>query len=461
MAWACEGVRLEVVILAAGEGKRLLSRRPKALQPLAARPLLVHVLHVAQELAPSKIHVVVAPSSDSIRAAVEFGEFDVNWVTQEQSLGTAHAVLAAIPHIDRKATVLVMYVDMPLVQSTTLLRCVEASAEGIALVSGTVQDPGAMGRIVRDQYDQVQEIVEAADACENVLQISEVNTGILCADESVFRQFLPKIRPRASQHETYLTDLIAEARKHGLPVAAIPCEDEDEARGANSRLELAGAERALQRRRVRAILASGVSVADPERLDIRGNITTGADCWLDVNVVLEGRVVFGDEVSIGPGCVLKDVELERGVQVHSHSVIEGAYVGEETTIGPFARIRPETKIGSRARIGNFVEIKQSMLGGGVKANHLAYLGNTTLGEETNVGAGVVTCNYDGKFKHSTVIGKNAFVGTNATLVAPLLIEDEAFIAAGSTITKGVKAAELAVARSRQRAISGWKPPWKR
>ena len=461
MAGICEGVRLEVVILAAGEGKRLLSRRPKALQLLASRPFLTHVLEVAQELVPSRIHVVVAPSSTSVRVAAE--GFDVNWVTQEQPLGTAHAVLTALPHIQCDAVVLVMYVDMPLVLSRTLARCVEATAGGVALVAGMSQEPGGMGRIVRDQNGLVQGIVEAAEASESELQISEVNTGILCAAETVFRKLLPKLRPHGShgKGETYLTDLVAEARRHGFPVAAILCEDKDEAKGANSRLELAEVERALQRRRVRAILESGVSVADPERVDIRGDITTGADCWLDINVVLEGRIVLGDAVSIGPGCVLKDVELESGVQIHSHSVVEGAYIGEETIIGPFTRIRRETEIGKRTRIGNFVEIKQATIGEGVKVNHLSYLGDATLGEETNVGAGAVTCNYDGKSKHSTVIGKKAFVGTNATLVAPLLIEDEAFIAAGSTITKRVKKAELAVGRSRQRAIRGWKPPWRR
>ncbi|HEX7036249.1 MAG TPA: bifunctional UDP-N-acetylglucosamine diphosphorylase/glucosamine-1-phosphate N-acetyltransferase GlmU [Pseudomonadales bacterium] len=451
--------RLEVVVLAAGQGKRMASRRPKVLHELAGRPLLRHVLDAVADLAPRRLHVVIGHEGEQVRAA--FPD-PVVWIEQTERLGTGHAVAQALPGIAEDATVLVVYGDVPLIAPQTLRRCAEAAGDGgIALVTAELEQPGQLGRILRDAGGALRGIVEYADAGEAERQIREINSGILAAPRRVLAPLVARLRTENAQGEYYLTDVIGFAVADATPVAAVRVCDPVEVRGVNDRRELAELERLYQRRAVDALMAAGVSVADPARVDIRGRVRAGRDCFLDVNVVLEGDVVLGDGVRIGPGAVIRDSRIGQDSRIHAHSVLDGAEVGAHCDLGPFARIRPGSRFGDGVRIGNFVETKKAVLGPGSKANHLAYLGDATIGSDCNIGAGTVTCNYDGIDKHPTTIGDRVFVGTNSTLVAPIEIGSDAFVAAGSTLTSAVAEQELAVGRSRQRNIQGWVRPDRR
>ncbi len=449
---------LEVLVLAAGQGKRMMSARPKVLHLLAGRPLLRHVLDTVAELEPDRIHVVLGHQGDQVRAAVCD---QVVWVDQTRPRGTGDAVRRALAGVAENALVLVVYGDVPLVRADTLRRCAEAADRGIALVTAELDDPGQLGRIIRDDGGAVRGIVEFADADPAQRRIREINSGILAAPRRVLAPLVDRLRPDNAQGEYYLTDAVAMAVADGLAVEGVTVADPVEVRGVNDRAELATLERACQQRTAAELLAAGVSIADPSRLDVRGRVSAGQDCFLDVNVVLEGQVILGKEVYVGPGAVIRDSVLGDRVRIEAHTVIDGARIGQDSVLGPFARLRPGTELAERVRIGNFVETKKAVLGPGTKANHLAYLGDATLGADCNVGAGTITCNYDGVDKHPTVIGDRVFVGTNATLVAPLVIESDAFVAAGSTITNAVGERELAVARARQRNVQGWVRPDRR
>lgn len=451
--------RLEVVVLAAGQGKRMASRRPKVLHELAGRPLLRHVLDAVAELAPRRVHVVVGYEGEQVRAA--FPD-PVVWVEQTERLGTGHAVAQALPGIAEDATVLVVYGDVPLIGSETLGRCVEAAgAEGIALVTAELEEPGQLGRILRDADGAVRGIVEYADASEAERQVHEINSGILAAPRRLLAPLVARLDTDNAQGEHYLTDVVGLAVADRIQVAAVRVGDPVEVRGVNDRRELAELERLYQRRVLDRLMAAGVSVADPARVDIRGRVRAGRDCFLDVNVVLEGEVELEDGVRIGPGAVIRNCRIGRDSLIHAHCVLDGAEVGAHCELGPFARIRPGSRFADRVKIGNFVETKKAVIGHGSKANHLAYLGDATVGRDCNIGAGTVTCNYDGIDKHPTTIGDRVFVGTNATLVAPIEIGADAFVAAGSTLTNTVAEQELAVGRSRQRNIQGWVRPDRR
>jgi bifunctional UDP-N-acetylglucosamine pyrophosphorylase / glucosamine-1-phosphate N-acetyltransferase len=450
---------LEVVVLAAGQGTRMVSALPKVLHPLAGRPLLEHVLDTAAALGPKRVHVVVGHHADAVRSAAP-GPWQ--WVVQEAQLGTGHAVQQAMPGIDDASVVLVLYGDVPLVSAATLSACAGAASGGaLALVTACPEDPAELGRIVRDEAGRVRAIVEYRDADAATRSLREINTGIMAAPARALRRLLDRVRPDNAQGEYYLTDIVALAVTDGMPVEALPAATADEVLGVNTRGQLARLERIFQARAVEALMEQGVSVADPGRIDIRGSVTAGEDCYLDVNVVLEGHVELGCGVCIGPGAVIRDSRLGDGVRVEAFTVIDGAEVAERCTLGPFARIRPGTELGAGVRIGNFVETKKAFLGRGSKASHLAYLGDATVGEDCNIGAGTVTCNYDGVDKHPTTLGDRVFVGTNSTLVAPLVVEADAFVAAGSTVTERVEAGVLAVGRSRQRNIRGWTRPDRR
>lgn len=447
---------LEVVVLAAGQGKRMVSNHPKVLHPLAGRPLLRHVLDTVAVLQPSRVHVVVGHGAESVRAAVAD---DVTWVMQAERLGTGHAVTQALPGIGDEALVLVVYGDVPLIGAKTLQACVDAAAgDALALVTAQLEDPAQLGRILRDADGGIRGIVEFRDADDGQRAIREINSGIMAAPRRTLAELLSRVSPDNAQGEYYLTDVVGLAVDQGIPVRGLTVADAEEVAGINDRAELAALERRYQRRLVGALMAAGVSVADPERVDVRGRVTAGRDCFIDVNVVLEGDVTLGDDVFLGPGAVVRDSTLADGVRVEAHTVVEGARVGAGCALGPFARIRPGTELAEDVKIGNFVETKKAVLGRGSKASHLAYLGDATVGADCNIGAGAVTCNYDGIDKHATVIGDNVFVGTNTTLVAPLEIGNGAFVAAGSTVTSKVKAGELAVGRGRQRNIQGWRRP---
>jgi bifunctional UDP-N-acetylglucosamine pyrophosphorylase / glucosamine-1-phosphate N-acetyltransferase len=450
---------LEVVVLAAGQGKRMASRRPKVLHQLAGRPLLRHVLDTVAALQPNRIHVVVGHGADQVREALPD---DVVWVLQSERRGTGHAVRLTLPGIASDAVMLVVYGDVPLVSEATLRSCVEtASRGGLALVTAQQDEPAQLGRILRDGQGAIRGIVEYRDADEPTRAIREINSGIMAAPRSLLAPLLERLRPDNAQAEYYLTDVVGLAVAAGAPVTGLCTADPDEVRGINDRAELAALERLCQARQVANLMAAGVSVADPRRLDIRGRVTAGQDCFLDVNVVLEGDVVLGADVHVGPGTLIRDSAIGDGTRIEAHTVIDGARIGPACVVGPFARLRPGTQLAERVRIGNFVETKKAVMGPASKANHLAYLGDVTLGADCNVGAGTITCNYDGVDKHATQIGDRVFVGTNSTLVAPVTIESDAYVAAGSTVTSKVKAGELAVGRGRQRNIAGWVRPDRR
>ncbi|MCZ6710632.1 MAG: bifunctional UDP-N-acetylglucosamine diphosphorylase/glucosamine-1-phosphate N-acetyltransferase GlmU [Gammaproteobacteria bacterium] len=455
---------LEIIVLAAGQGTRMNSRLPKVLHTLAGRPLLAHVLDRVSQLNPQRIHVVVGHMGEAVRDAVQTTNpgLEVNWVEQAEQLGTGHAVQQVLPSVAEHAALLVVLGDVPLITTQTLQDCVaKALAGGVVLVTADFADPAELGRIMRDGSGAIQSIVEFKDADPAQRAVCEINSGIMAAAPDVLQGLLSQVRPRNAQDEYYLTDVVALAVTNNVPVEGLKAECSEEVTGINDRIQLAELERHYQRCRARALMRDGTTIADPARLDIRGEVSAGIDCFIDVNVVLEGRVVLGRGVVIGPGAVIRDSELGDGVWVQAHTVIEGAQVAADCILGPFARIRPGTELGAGVKIGNFVETKNSVFGAGTKASHLAYLGDATLGEGCNVGAGTVTCNYDGVDKHPTTIGDGVFVGTNVTLVAPLVIEDGAYVGAGSTITTKVGKDELAVGRSRQRNLQGWVRPDKR
>ena len=452
-------MRLEVIVLAAGEGTRMQSSVPKVLHVVGGRPLLEHVINTASDLNPETLNVVVGHGRAEVEARLETS--DVAWVDQGEQKGTGHAVIQAMDNVDPSATVLVLYGDVPLIKKTTLEQCIAAAGDGIGIVTVEMPDPQGLGRILRESDGQISAIIEEQDATEQQRTIKEVNTGILAASAATLAPLLASIETRNSQGEYYLTDVISLAASSGIKVSGVGATCPEEVQGINDRIQLAAVERHFQRREAERLMAAGVTIADPARLDLRGTLTAGQDCFIDVNVIVEGSVVIGKNVSIGPGCVVKDSELGDDVVIEANTLVDGAVIASDCHLGPFARVRPGTELAEGARIGNFVETKKAIIGAGTKANHLAYLGDSTIGAECNIGAGTITCNYDGVDKNETHIGDGVFVGTNSTLVAPLAIGDGAYVAAGSTITSKVDSEDLAVGRARQRNIQGWVPPTKR
>ena len=453
---------LEIVVLAAGQGKRMRSSRAKVLHEIAGRPLLAHVLETARGLDPSQVHVVIGRDGGEVASRCASGP-DLNWIEQAEQLGTGHATSQAIPHVDDNATVLVIYGDVPLADGQTLARCAGASAEGdcIAVVTADAANPAGLGRVLRNDDGSVAAIVEEADASEAERRVTEINTGILAAPAVTLNRLLAGLGNDNAQGEFYLTDIVAAAQSEGVPVMGIRAPSFEDFAGVNDRVQLAAAERRYQQQRAEALMREGVTFHDPGRFDLRGTLKAGPDCTIDVNSVFEGEVVLGERVSIGPNCFIRDAILGDGVTVEANTVIDGARIGAGAAVGPFARLRPGTELGEGVKVGNFVETKKARLGAGTKASHLAYLGDAEVGDDCNIGAGAITCNYDGVDKHETAIGDRVFVGTNATLVAPVEIGDDAYVGAGSTITVAVEKKDLAVGRSRQRNIKKWRSPQSR
>jgi bifunctional UDP-N-acetylglucosamine pyrophosphorylase/glucosamine-1-phosphate N-acetyltransferase len=450
---------LHVVILAAGQGSRMKSALPKVLHPIAGRPMLHHVIATAKQLGAEKIHTVIGHGAEKVRETTD--EASVNWVTQSEQLGTGHAVAQALPDLPDDARVLVLYGDVPLTRHETLDGLVGTLDDNtLGLLTVTMDNPRGYGRIVRNADGKVQSIVEQKDASAEQQQIREVNTGILAVSAKHLKNWLPTLSNSNAQGEYYLTDIIAMAVDQGLGVSVSQPENPFEVQGVNNRLQLAELERWFQRQQADRLMTEGATLADPARLDVRGELTIGNDLWIDVNVVFEGKVNLGSNVSIGPGCVIKDTTIADGAEIKANSVIEGAVIGAHAQIGPFARIRPGTELAANTKVGNFVETKKAIVGEGSKINHLSYVGDASLGRNVNVGAGTITCNYDGVNKYQTVLGDGVFVGSNTALVAPVTVAAEATIGAGSTITRDVADHELAVARGRQRNISGWEKPKK-
>ena len=450
---------LDVIVLAAGLGKRMRSDLPKVLHPLAGRPLLAHVIDAARALAPRKIFVVHGHGADRVRAA--FPDSGVDWVLQAQQLGTGHAVLQALPQVSPAADVLILYGDVPLVQPATLKRLVEGARGSVGVVVAELADPSGYGRIVRDDGQRVARIVEQKDATASELAIREVHAGFFCLSARRLVPWLSKISNDNAQEEYYLTDLVALAVANAVPVVAVKVEDQWEVAGVNSMQELAVLERVCQGREARRLLDAGVTLADPARIDVRGALECGRDVSIDVNCVFEGRVRLGDNVRVGPNCVLKNVSIGAGTEVLAFSHLDDAAIGERCRVGPFARLRPGANLAEDVHVGNFVEVKASHLGAGSKANHLSYIGDSEVGSRVNVGAGTITCNYDGATKHRTVIEDDCFIGSDATLVAPVRIARGSYIGAGSTISKDTPPGQLTVARARQVSIPSWKPPRKK
>lgn len=451
------GAPLTVVILAAGEGKRMKSALPKVLQPLAGRPLLKHVIDTARSLQPAAIHVVYGHGGERVREVL--AAEPVSWVLQDQRLGTGHALKQAMPQIPDGHAVLVLYGDVPLISRATLQGLL--AGEGLSLLTMKAEDPKGYGRIVRTRQGDVRRIVEEKDATKAELAIRECNTGVLAAPAARLRAWLELLKADNSQGEYYLTDVIALAVKERLPVKAVQTSAALEVLGVNDKAQLAEVEGAWRARMARELMLAGVTVADPARLDVRGTVTHGSDVFLDVNVVLEGKVSLGDGVRIGPGCLIRNSEIAAGTEVFAHCVIDGGVIGPGSLIGPFARIRPTSTLGRGVHIGNFVEVKNSRLGDGSKANHLAYVGDAELGARVNIGAGTIIANYDGANKHRTVIEDDVHTGSNSVLVAPIVVGAGATIAAGSTVTRAVPAGKLTVARAPQATVDGWRRPAKK
>lgn len=454
---------LHVVILAAGQGTRMKSAKPKVLHAIAGKPMLAHVLDTAQALGAAACHVVVGHGGEKVRqwfAATQSGDGSVSFVEQTQQLGTAHAVKQAMPGIPDEARVLVLYGDVPLIEASTLKELLDASARTLGILTAEVADPHGYGRIVR-RAGAVQSIVEEKDATPAQRRIREINTGVFSAPAKSLRTWLAKIRNDNAKGEFYLTDTVRLAVRDRMKIATVQAASVDEVLGVNDRLQLAAQERAFQRRTAETLMRQGVGIADPARLDVRGSLLCGQDVRLDVGVVIEGEVELGDGVSVGPYTVLKNVKVGADTQIESHCVLDSAIVGRDCRIGPYARLRPEARLADQVHVGNFVEIKKSTLGHASKANHLAYVGDATVGARVNIGAGVITCNYDGAHKHQTVIGDDAFIGTDTQLIAPVTIGAGAYIAAGSSISKDAPPEQLTICRAREQRSLPWKKPVKK
>jgi len=452
---------ISIVILAAGQGSRMRSRLPKVLHPLAGRPMLAHVLDTARSLEPRQVLVVHGHGGDQVCS--EFAGQTITWVRQAQQRGTGHALNVALPSTDGKDRVLVLYGDVPLVRAETLKQLMDSLEAGadLAVLTTALSRPAGYGRIMRDDAGRVTGIVEEKDASDSQRRINEVNTGIMAGRSKDFARWLSQVTDQNAQGEYYLTDCVALANAEGGRVEASVAHEAVEVMGVNDKLQLAEQERAWQRRQAEALMRNGVTIIDPLRLDIRGQVQAGHDVSLDVNVILEGRVVLGDGVTVGAGCVIRDTEIGPGTEILPYSVIEQAKIGPGNSIGPFARIRPGTVTETKAKIGNFVEVKNSSVGEGSKINHLSYVGDSELGRDVNIGAGTITCNYDGANKHKTIIADRAFIGSNTALVAPVVVGEGATIGAGTTLNKDAPAGELTVARAKAITLPGWKRPVKK
>lgn len=453
-------MKLSVVILAAGQGTRMRSKLPKVLHAIGGQPMLAHVVRTARSLAPDAMHVVYGHGGEQVRAALS--ELPVQWVQQQQQLGTGHAVAQALPDIAAEQTVLVLYGDVPLTRADTLQRLLAAAEGGaLGLLTAHLDDPTGYGRIIRDAQGDVIAIVEHKDASDAQRRINEINTGMLAVSAARLRQWVASLDNKNSQGEFYLTDVIAMAVRDGVTVNTVHPAAIAEIMGINNKSQLAELERIHQLQQAEALMTQGVTLRDPARFDVRGELSVGRDVVIDVNVVCEGKVIIGDDVSIGPNCYLRDVSIADGVVVQANCVIEEAVIGAGSRIGPFARIRPGTVLADDVHVGNFVEIKKAEIGQGSKVNHLSYVGDAIIGKRVNVGAGTITCNYDGANKHQTVIEDDVFVGSDTQLIAPVTVGAGATIGAGSTISKDAPPGELTLSRAPQQTRKGWKRPVKK
>lgn len=451
---------LNVVILAAGQGTRMRSALPKVLHQLAGKPMVSHVVDTARSLDAQCIHLVVGHGAEQVRK--QLAAPDVNFVEQLQQLGTGHAVTQALPSLQADAQVLILYGDVPLIRVATLTQLLQQVSESsMGLLTVQLDDPSGYGRIIRDANQKVAAIVEQKDASTEQLQVKEVNTGILALTTTQLQRWLPRLSNANAQGEYYLTDIIGMAYEEGTEIRSVNPQSTAEVEGVNNRQQLAALERVYQREQADHLMEVGVTLADPARIDVRGHLSTARDVFIDVGCVFEGEVELAEGVEIGPYCVLKNARLGPGVKLASHSVIENAVLVGENHVGPFARLRPGTRLEFGARIGNFVETKKAVIHEGAKVNHLSYIGDAEVGARANIGAGTITCNYDGVNKHQTKIGAGAFIGSNTSLVAPVSVGAGATVGAGSTITRDVEDQALAVTRTKQLQKANWPRPAKK
>ena len=450
---------LSVVILAAGKGTRMYSDLPKVLHPIAGKPMVKHVIDTVKHLNAHQINLIYGHGADLLKERL--ADEPVNWVFQAEQLGTGHAMQQAAPFFADDENIMMLYGDTPLIQQSTLERLIAQKPEnGIALLTVKLENPTGYGRIIRENGSVVA-IVEQKDASAEQLKIQEINTGVMVASGASFKKWLGNLNNNNAQGEYYITDVIAMANEDGFQVQAVQADEFMEVEGVNNRLQLAALERFYQKKQAEKLLLAGVTLIDPSRFDVRGTVEHGKDVSIDVNVILEGNVKLGNNVKIGAGCVLKNVTVGDNVEIKPYSVLEDAVIGEKSAIGPFSRLRPGTQLAEGAHVGNFVEIKNAQVGKGSKVNHLTYVGDAEVGSNVNIGAGVITCNYDGANKFKTIIGDDVFVGSDSQLVAPVEIANGATIGAGSTITKNVAEGELVITRVAQKHIQGWQRPTKK
>ncbi|MBN2689954.1 MAG: bifunctional UDP-N-acetylglucosamine diphosphorylase/glucosamine-1-phosphate N-acetyltransferase GlmU [Gammaproteobacteria bacterium] len=453
-------MNLEVVILAAGQGKRMKSRIPKVLHKVGGKPMLEHVVETVRELSPKKIHVVCSEvGEDDLRQL--FADQDINWVVQKKRLGTADAVSQAVPYLSSKNQVLILYGDVPLIRKDILIELIESKPSEFALITAELNDPYGFGRIVRNNNRQIMAIVEDKDCSRAQREINEINTGIMAMPVKLLIEYLPMVKPNNAQKEYYLTDLVSLLVADGRPMHSVLTNDIYAIQGINDRAQLAELERYYQKRQAGFLMQQGLGLSDPNRFDLRGSLRFGRDCQCDCNIILEGEVKLGDNVSVGSNVVLRNVTIGNNVRVLANTIIEDSVIGDDCVIGPFARIRPDSDIKNQAKIGNFVELKKTEVGKGSKVNHLSYIGDSIIGENVNIGAGTITCNYDGVNKNQTIVQDGAFVGSNCQLVAPVTIGKNATIAAGSTVTDDAPEGKLTIARSKQMTVERWQRPKKR
>lgn len=453
-----DNLHINVVILAAGQGTRMKSALPKVLHPLAGQALVQHVINTSKTLNPEIINVVYGHGGELVQQKIN--DQEINWVLQAEQLGTGHAVDQVKDQLNDNQLVLILYGDVPLIKEETLTKLIEQAKDGFSLLTVSLDEPKGYGRIVRDKKGLVENITEEKDASDDIKKINEVNTGILAVKANLLKNWLSKLDNNNAQKEYYLTDVIAMAVKDGFTVETTQPDNEYEVLGVNNRLQLAELERYYQQEQAKKLMEGGVTLADPARIDIRGNLKHGQDIFIDINTVFEGNVSIGNNVSVGANCVIKDSKIADDVVILPMSVLDNASVGKGSKVGPFARLRPGAVLADNAHVGNFVEIKKSYVGIGSKVNHLTYIGDSLIGKNVNVGAGTITCNYDGANKHQTTIEDNVFIGSATQLVAPVKIGKNATVGAGSTITVDVVADELAITRVKQKSITGWKRPTK-
>ena len=457
---------MEAVILAAGRGTRMHSQLPKVLHTVGNKPMLIHVINSAESAGAKKIHVVVGNDGEQVKEQVRrfFIRNEVSWILQREQLGTAHAVQQAVPHFESKAEgdhILVLYGDVPLIKPDTLVQLLSNTKTGsIGILTLLTENNRGLGRILRDESNKIMGIVEEKDASDLQKEIKEVNSGIMALPADRLAGWLGRIENNNQQSEYYLTDIIELAVSEKVAINSVVIPNEIEAQGVNDKSQLALVERHFQMTKCAELLEKGVILRDPSRVDIRGELTCGQDVEIDFNTLFEGNVTLGSNVKIGPNVIIKDSSIGNDTQILPGTIIESSIIGEETILGPNARIRPGTILGNKVKVGNFVETKKAILGEGTKANHLAYIGDAEIGKNCNIGAGTIFCNYDGANKHKTLLGDNVFIGSNSVLVAPVKLEDDSFVAAGSAVNTNIPKGNLAVGRTKQRNISGWKRPSK-